>query len=59
MTKILSGYSNHTHEEFIVNESKKLFGESVNIEFKYVEEIPKLRSGKTRMTVCNIREKVQ
>ena len=51
--------SNHTHEEFIVNESKKLFGESVNIEFKYVEEIPKLRSGKTRMTVCNIREKVQ
>lgn len=49
--------TNHSYEEFIVEETKKLFGEKVNIEFKYVNEIPKLRSGKTRMTVCLIPEK--
>ncbi|MBQ2901194.1 MAG: phenylacetate--CoA ligase family protein [Agathobacter sp.] len=47
---------NHSYEEFIVQESKKLFGENVSIKFEYVNEIPKLRSGKTRMTVCQITE---
>lgn len=38
----------------IIEESKKLFGEDSNWKFQYVKEIPKLRSGKQRMTVCNI-----
>ena len=49
--------TNHSYEMFIVDETKKLFGENVNVEFKYVDEIPRLRSGKTRMTVCLIPEK--
>lgn len=48
---------NHSYEEMIISECKKLFGEDSEWEFKYVNEIPKLRSGKHRMTVCNIPEK--
>lgn len=50
---------NHNHEEFILRESKNLFGENAHFEFEYVDEIPKLRSGKSRMTVCLIPEKQQ
>ena len=50
---------NHGYEEMIVRECKELFGEDSNWEFQYVNEIPKLRSGKSRMTVCNILEKLQ
>ena len=49
---------NHSYEEFIVNECKELFGEDANFQFEYVDEIPKLRSGKSRMTVCLIPEKM-
>ena len=42
----------------IVRECKELFGEDSNWNFKYVNEIPKLKSGKTRMTVCEILEKM-
>lgn len=48
---------NHSYEEMIVSECKKLFGEDSEWDFKYVNEIPKLRSGKHRMTVCNIADK--
>ena len=50
---------NHGYEEMIVRECKELFGEDSNWNFQYVNEIPKLRSGKSRMTVCNILEKLQ
>lgn len=49
--------NNHGYEEMIIKESKALFGENSSWEFEYVEEIPKLRSGKVRMTVCLIPEK--
>lgn len=49
---------NHSYEEFIVKECKELFGETAEFEFEYVKEIPKLRSGKSRMTVCLIPGKV-
>lgn len=45
---------NHGYEEMIIKECKALFGEDSNWSFEYVDAIPKLRSGKTRMTVCNI-----
>lgn len=45
---------NHTYEELIVKESKDVFGKDAEFTFKYVDEIPKLASGKTRMTVCKI-----
>lgn len=45
---------NHGYEEMIVRESKAIFGEKISIEFEYVHDIPKLKSGKVRMTVCNI-----
>ncbi len=48
---------NHGYEEMIVRECKKLFGEDSNWRFEYVDEIPKLRSGKSRMTVCKIPDK--
>ena len=47
---------NHSYEEMIINESKALFGEDSFWEFEYVDELPKLRSGKVRMTVCLIPE---
>lgn len=48
---------NHSYEEMILRECKKLFGEDSNWTFEYVNEIPRLRSGKYRMTVCNIPSK--
>lgn len=45
---------NHSYEDMIVKFSKELFGNDSEWEFKYVNEIPKLRSGKTKMTVCKI-----
>ncbi len=48
---------NRGYEEMIVRECKELFGRDSNWKFEYVDEIPKLRSGKSRMTVCNIPEK--
>lgn len=48
---------NHGYEEMIVRECKELFGHDSNWKFEYVDEIPKLRSGKFRMTVCKIPEK--
>lgn len=50
--------NNHSYEDEIVKECKKLFGEDSNWKFQYVNEIPKLKSGKARMTVCNIKEKI-
>lgn len=47
---------NHSYEETILANCKKLFGTDTNWEFEYVTEIPKLRSGKFRMTVCNIKK---
>lgn len=49
---------NHGYEAFILKECKELFGEDSEWEFKYVTEIPKLRSGKSRMTVCEIKEHI-
>ena len=46
---------NHSYEEFIVKESKDVFGDDSEYEFKYVDKIPTLSSGKTQMTVCKIR----
>ena len=48
---------NHTYEDTILTHCKKLFGRDAELTFEYVTEIPKLRSGKFRMTVCNIKEK--
>lgn len=45
---------NHEYEDIIVSRCKKLFGEDSNWTFEYVDEIPKLKSGKLRVTVCNI-----
>lgn len=47
---------NHSYEEVILANCKKLFGADTNWTFEYVTEIPKLRSGKFRMTVCNIKK---
>ncbi|WP_225748733.1 hypothetical protein [Paraeggerthella sp. Marseille-Q4926] len=45
---------NHSYEEMITSECRKLFGQDSLYSFEYVDDIPKLRSGKFRMTVCNI-----
>lgn len=45
---------NHGYEEMIVRESKEVFGENTTWEFEYVDELPKLASGKVKMTVCLI-----
>ena len=45
---------NHKYEEMIIKKSKAVFGEDSNWEFEYVNELPKLRSGKVQMTVCKI-----
>ncbi|SEK82985.1 phenylacetate-CoA ligase [Pseudobutyrivibrio ruminis] len=45
---------NKEYEEMIIQESKALFGEDSEWEIEYVDEIPKLKSGKTQMTVCKI-----
>lgn len=49
---------NHSYEDTILNHSKALFGQDSNWKIEYVDEIPKLRSGKSRMTVCLIPEKI-
>jgi len=46
---------NHSYEESIIDFSKNLFGQDSEWVIEYVTEIPKLRSGKHRMTVCNIK----
>lgn len=50
---------NHSYEDFILEECKNVFGQDAHFKFEYVDEIPKLRSGKSRMTVCLIPEKLQ
>ena len=47
--------SNHEYEKLIVKECKEIFGDNTQYTFRYVDEIPKLRSGKVKMTVCNIK----
>lgn len=47
---------NHTYEEMIIRESKEVFGQDSEWEFEYVDEVPKLRSGKIQMTKCLIPE---
>lgn len=47
---------NHNYEEAIIKHSKELFGQDSEWTIEYVNEIPKLRSGKFRMTVCNIKK---
>lgn len=47
---------NHNYEEMIVRESKDIFGQDSIYEFKYVDEIPKLASGKTQMTICKLKK---
>lgn len=48
---------NHEYENKIIEYSKSIFGKDMNCQIEYVNEIPKLRSGKTKMTVCNIIDK--
>lgn len=45
---------NHSYEEIILEEAAEIFGKDSKHRFEYVSEIPKLRSGKTQMTVCKI-----
>ncbi len=47
---------NHGYEDYIVNHSKAILGNEAHFEFNYVDELPKLRSGKTKMTICNIKK---
>lgn len=47
---------NHNYEPMIVDYCKKLFGDDSEWKFEYVDEIPKLQSGKSRMTVCKIKQ---
>ena len=46
---------NRSYEEAIVRESKEIFCSDSEYEFRYVDEIPKLESGKTQMTICKIK----
>ncbi len=46
---------NHNYEEMIIRECKELFGEDSKYTFKYVDEIPKLQSGKQQVTICKIK----
>lgn len=50
---------NHSYEDLITQHSKTVFGPDSEYAFHYVSEIPKLGSGKSRMTVCNIPEKLK
>ncbi|MBR0150926.1 MAG: hypothetical protein IJP89_06155 [Synergistaceae bacterium] len=45
---------NRSYEEEMVRQLRSVFGEDSYYKFEYVDEIPKLRSGKHRMTVCKI-----
>lgn len=49
--------NNHNYEEMIIKESKAVFGDDSSWRFEYVDELPKLRSGKVQMTVCMIPNK--
>ena len=51
--------NNHSYESEIIGFSKNLFGQDSEWIIEYVDEIPKLRSGKHRMTVCNIKERTK
>jgi phenylacetate-CoA ligase len=46
--------TDHSLEADITEKMKEIFGDDMNLTFEYVDEIPKLRSGKTRISVCNI-----
>lgn len=54
--KWLLNTDNHSYEDIIISNCKRLFGEESEWQIEYVSEIPKLRSGKFRMTVCNIKK---
>ncbi len=45
---------NYNYEQLILTEATQIFGKDSRHEFQYVDDIPKLRSGKTQMTVCKI-----
>lgn len=45
---------NHNYEDLIHCEVKEIFGEDSIHRFEYVDKIPTMRSGKTKMTVCKI-----
>ena len=45
---------NHSYEDLIVKHCRSLFGDDSKYTFEYVDTIPKLKSGKSRMTVFNI-----
>lgn len=47
---------NHNYEDMIVKHSREMFGHHAEFVFEYVNCIPKLKSGKTRMTVCKINQ---
>ena len=49
--------NNHSYEKMIESEGKKVFGEDSYWTFEYVDELPKLKSGKVRMTVNLMNEK--
>ncbi|MBR3311472.1 MAG: hypothetical protein IKG15_06615 [Solobacterium sp.] len=46
--------TDHSLEADITEKMKEIFGDDMNLTFEYVDEIPNLRSGKTRISVCNI-----
>ena len=46
--------TNHEYEDIINKETKNIFGEDADIHIQYVDEIPKLQSGKTQMTICRL-----
>lgn len=45
---------NKSYESTILETAKKIFGPDSVHEIVYVDEIPRLRSGKTRVTICKI-----
>lgn len=51
---IVLNTDNRSYEEEIIRNMRSVFGEDSYYRFEYVDEIPKLRSGKHRMTVCKI-----
>lgn len=46
----------HSLEESITEEMRNIFGQDIRIIFKYVDHIPTLTSGKTRISICKIFE---
>lgn len=45
---------NHGYEAIISDETRNMFGKDADVHIQYVEEIPKLQSGKTQMTICKL-----